>query len=274
MLGGISSSVHRLSVRTARGSTQVVLKRFSDPRWADEAPAMVAREAAALTAIEATPVPAPRLLGACTDGEETDGAPALLMTRAAGRVWLTPPELDAWLEQLAALLPVLHATTTERVGVGSQKRRDPTPLTVPRYASRPEVWTAARELISTEPPASPNVFVHGDYQHFNVLWSRGRLRALVDWSNAKIGPADVDVSHCRLNLAVLFSPEVAERFRRAYEAEAGRRVEPWWDIHQLLAYNEGWPTFIPVQVAGRAPVDVGGMTARVEELLREVLARA
>ena len=117
------------------------------------------------------------------------------------------------------------------------------------------------------------MLTHGDYQHFNVLWSRGRLSALVDWSQAGIASPDLDVGHCRLNLAVLYSPEIAERFRRVYESEAGRQVEPWWDIHQLLAYGDDWQTFIPVQVAGRAPVDVRGMTGRVEKLLVMALAR-
>jgi hypothetical protein len=58
-----------------------------------------------------------------------------------------------------------------------------------------------------------------------------------------------------------------------YESEAGRQVEPWWDIHQLLSYTDNWPSFIPVQVAGRAPVDVRGMTERVENLLLEALGR-
>jgi hypothetical protein len=290
MLGGITSSVHRLSVRTVRGTTQVVLKRFSDPHvsspdrastepdrlstrlaevWAD-AEAIVINEATAIAAVEATVVPAPRLLGVSPDGADTDGAPSLLMTRAAGRVWLTPHDLDAWIRQLATLLPMLHAGSAD---VWTHQRRDPDALVVPRSALRPDVWAAARNLIATEPPKSELVLTHGDYQHFNVLWSRGRLSALVDWSSSRVAPADLDVGHCRLNLAVLFSQEVAEDFRRAYESEAGRPVEPWWDVHQLLAYSESWPTFIPVQVAGRAPVDVRGMTGRVEELLGMALRR-
>jgi aminoglycoside phosphotransferase (APT) family kinase protein len=269
MLGGITSSVHRLSVRTARGSTQVVLKRFTDPRWADGEP-IVTNESIALAAVEETAVPAPRLLGACADGADTDGVPSLLMTRSPGRVGLTPHDLDSWTRQLATLLPTLHAASAD---VTTHERRNPEALVVPASARRPEVWTAARDLIAAEPPKSEAVLAHGDYQHFNVLWSRGRLTALVDWSGAHMGPADLDVGHCRLNLAVLFSPEVAENLRRVYEAEAGRRVEPWWDVHQLLAYNDGWRGFIPVQVAGRAPVDISGMTGRVEELLAMVLAR-
>lgn len=290
MFGGITSSVHRLSVRTARGTTQVVLKRFTEPHvssagrastdldpvntrlaevWAD-AETTVLNEATAIAAVEGTGVPAPHLLGVSPDGADTDGAPSLLMTRVAGRVWLTPPDLDAWVRQLAALLPTLHAGTADG---WAHQRRDPDRLVVPGSARRPDVWAAARNLIATEPPDSELVRTHGDYQHFNVLWSRGRLSGLVDWSSSRIAPPDLDVGHCRLNLAVLFTPKVAEDFRRAYESEAGRRVDPWWDVHQLLAYDDSWPTFIPIQVGGRAPVDRRGMSGRVEELLATALAR-
>jgi aminoglycoside phosphotransferase (APT) family kinase protein len=270
LLGGIASSVDRVSLRLAGGtSMHVVLKRYTDPDWGDVR-AMVQSEATALAAVEATSIPAPRLLGASPDGADTDGVPSLLMSRAPGRVWLTPDDLDAWIRQLAILLPSLHATAA---GAWTRPPRERDAVTVPASARRPDVWRAARRLVAKEQPPRDSVFVHGDYQHFNVLWSRGRLSALVDWSASRIASPDLDVGHCRLNLAVLYSAEVAERFRAAYEAEAGRCVEPWWDIHQLLAYDDSWQDFIPVQVAGRAPVDVGGMTGRVEELLALALAR-
>jgi aminoglycoside phosphotransferase (APT) family kinase protein len=270
MPGGITSSVHRLSLRLPGGtSRQVVLKRYTDPDWGD-VQAMVRDEAAALAAVEATTVPAPRLLGASPDGADTEGVPALLMTRAPGRVWLTPDDLDAWIHQIATVLPRLHAG---HPGPWTREPRDRGLAAVPASARRLDLWTVARRVVTTEQPPRESVRVHGDYQHFNVLWSRGRLSALVDWSASRIAPPDLDVGHCRLNLAVLYSADVAERFRSAYESEAGRRVEPWWDVHQLLAYDDTWHDFIPVQVAGRAPVDVRGMTGRVEELLALALAR-
>ena len=270
MHGGITSSVHRLSLRLPGGtSTQVVLKRFPDPDWGD-VQAIVQNEAAALAAVEDTDVPAPRLLGASPNGGDTEGVPSLLMTRAPGRVWLTPRDLDAWIRQLATVLPLLHAGAA---GAWTRQPRDLDALIVPASARRPDIWTAAKRVIATAPPSGDGVLVHGDYQHFNVLWSRGRLSAVVDWSSSLIAPPDLDVGHCRLNLAVLFSAGVAERFRQAYESEAGRRVEPWWDVHELLAYDDSWQDFIPVQVAGRASLDVRGMTGRVEELLAAALAR-
>ncbi len=268
--GGIASSVYRLALRVRDGSSrQVVLKRYTNSDWGDVR-AIVQNEAAALAAVEASVVPAPRLLGASADGVDTDGVPSLLMTRAPGRVWLAPDDVDIWLRQLATVLPSLHARSP---GPWMPGPRDVDASSVPASARRPNLWAAAMHVIDSEPPPGDPVFVHGDYQHFNVLWSRGRLTAIVDWGSSGEAPPDVDVGHCRLNLAVLYSPEIAERFRHIYEAEAGRRVEPWWDVHQLLAYSDGWQDFIPVQAAGRAPVDVQGMTGRVEELLAVALAR-
>ena len=159
MLGGITSSVHRLSVLLRTGThTQVVLKRFSGRRWGDE-DAVVRNEGEALTAVERSDIPAPRLLGLSPDGADTEGAPSLLMTRAPGHVWLTPPDVDAWVCQLARLLPTVHAGSAN---VWTHKRRDAAALTVPASARRPEVWTAARDLIATDPPERESVFTHSD----------------------------------------------------------------------------------------------------------------
>ena len=87
------------------------------------------------------------------------------------------------------------------------------------------------------------------------------------------GPADFDAVHCRLNLAVLFGADWAERLRLAYEAGAGRAIDPRWDLYAVTASSDEWRRFIPVQVAGRAPVDAAGMTSRVEDLLEATLGR-
>src|SRR5262249_11369565 len=103
--------------------------------------------------------------------------------------------------------------------------------------------------------------------------SRERLTGVVDWIEASIGPPDVDVGHCRLNLAILFSADVAERFRTMYEAEAGRAVDPWWDVHELLAFGPAWKQFLPFQIDGHAPPGLDGMTGRVGDVLAGTLRR-
>jgi hypothetical protein len=85
--------------------------------------------------------------------------------------------------------------------------------------------------------------------------------------------ADADVAHCRLNLTVLFSASWAERFRLAHEAEAGRSLDPWWDIAGLMSYSQEWKKFIPLQVGNRMHVDIIGMDARMDEILEFALRR-
>ena len=149
------------------------------------------------------------------------------------------------------------------------------PRPAPEWIS-PAIWDAAQAVLGQPPPApteSPRCFVHTDYQHFNLLWEHERLTGIVDWVSPKIGPPDIDVGHCRLNLAVLFSPDWAERFRLAYEAEAGRVVHPWFDLFRLTRFSSHWQEFIPVQVGGRAPVDTAGMPQRVEDVIVATLGR-
>ena len=81
------------------------------------------------------------------------------------------------------------------------------------------------------------------------------------------------MGHCRLNLTVLFSADVADRFLAIYEAESGRRVDAWGDVHALLSYGPSWKQFLPIQIDGRAPLDVNGMTRRMEVVLDRALRR-
>ena len=66
---------------------------------------------------------------------------------------------------------------------------------------------------------------------------------------------------------------MADRFREIYEAESGRTVDGWWDVHALLSYGPSWKQFLPIQIDGLAPLDVEGMTARMEEVLERAVRR-
>ncbi|HEY7105602.1 MAG TPA: phosphotransferase [Acidimicrobiia bacterium] len=271
MVGGISSSVHRVTVVDRAGARGHVVLR----RWVGQEPErarrLVEREGRVLSALEGTAVPAPRLVGV-SDGTETSGVPAILMTRVAGHVHLAPRDPDTWLAQAAALLPVVHGAAVEADAWEPRAREPQAP---PAWID-PTVWNAAQAVLAQAPPTpreAQRSFVHTDYQHFNLLWRRERLTGIVDWVAPNIGPSDVDVAHSRLNLAVLYSPEWSERFRLAYEAEAGRSVHPWFDLNGITRFHAGWQDFIPVQVGGRVTVDVAGMPARVEQLIVDTLAR-
>jgi aminoglycoside phosphotransferase (APT) family kinase protein len=274
LTGGITSHVDLLTIDTGNGKSRerCVLRRmepgeYFDLPWAVDA---VAREAAALTALAASDIPAPRLIASTTD--PAHGGPSVLMTRVPGRIHLMPRDREAWLRQMAVLLSRIHALPISARPFESWLDRDR--QVGPADTTRPEIWRAALELATFDPTPAVSTFIHRDYQHFNLLWTRDRLTGVVDWVGAATGPPDIDVGHCRLNLAVLFSAELADRFLEMYEAESGRRVDPRWDVHSLLSFGADWGRFLPLQVGERAPIDAAGMMGRVEALLERALRRA
>jgi aminoglycoside phosphotransferase (APT) family kinase protein len=289
MTGGIGSVVHRLTIDHGSYRDVLVLRQYEDAD--SDMAAMVRHEVATLRAVHHAGLPTPELVAADSDGREADGHPAVLMTRLSGRLDLTPADPEGWLRQIAAVAARIHDAQVaagpfeariDAAGFSthgwSQRTRSLIPISagtpvIPASATRPAVWEAAFGILRQQAPEPATCFIHRDFQPFNLLWRRGRLTGVVDWTRSCTGPAEFDIGHCRLNLAVLFGAEQAERLRLAYEAEAGRALDRWWDLYTITAYCDEWHSFIPVMVAGRVPVDTAGMTSRVEVLLEATLDR-
>jgi aminoglycoside phosphotransferase (APT) family kinase protein len=266
LTGGVSSAIHGLVVADRHGQRhRVVLRRWLSP---DGAP-LVDRETAALSGLAGTGIPAPALVATDSSGRAA-GRPAVLMEWLPGRVELTPRDPAHWLDRLAhaaadihqqqIVAPPFEMWTIQARGAFS-------------WSTRPDAWRHAMALIANELPAYTPAFLHGDFQHFNVLWTRGQLSGVVDWTFAATGPRELDTGRCRLNLAVLFSVDWAERFRHAYEEASGQPLDPLWELYALSCYGADWPSFIPIQVGDRAHVDVAEMHARVDGLLLSILDR-
>jgi aminoglycoside phosphotransferase (APT) family kinase protein len=256
----------------ARGRRHsLVVRRYVGHDPVAPAAQAVRYEASILRALETSGLPAPRLIDADPEGVRA-GVPALVMSRVPGRVHLTPQDPESWLRQMAAMLPRIHELS---IHAGDfEPWFDPSQLSAPASTRNAATWRAAIRLVSGAAPSYERRFIHRDYQHFNLLWYRGRLSGVVDWCYSCGGPPDADVAHCRLNLAVLFSADWAERFRLAYEAEAGRAVDAWWDIAGLMSYSHDMKESIPIQVGNRMRVDVEGMDSRIDDLLALALRRA
>jgi aminoglycoside phosphotransferase (APT) family kinase protein len=270
LTGGLTSIVHRLTVVRGGHREEYVLRWWvPGGEWEQWFARAVPLETAVLTKLGASGIPCPRVIGSTTDAAL--GGPAVLMTRVPGKVHLMPRDRERWLRQMAQMLVRIHALALD--GKPFESWLDRRQLSPPPDASRTGVWQDAISFVAEERAPTRTCFLHRDYQHFNLLWSRERLTGVVDWIEACIGPPEVDVGHCRLNLTVLFSADVADRFLAIYEAESGQRADAWWDVHALLSYGPSWQQFLPVQIDGRAPLDVNGMTGRMEEVLERALRR-
>ncbi len=273
LTGGVCSAVHRLTVQLRGTRTFVVLRQYPGGLGLQES---LAKEIAHLGVVAGSGLPVPGILAADVAGEATGGAPSLLMTRLPGHVHLDPAEPRSWLTRIAELAVLLHSldlpAETFRPWTDSWiAPRDG--FQVPAGAQVPAVWKAAFAVMAAAPPADTAVFLHGDFLLVNLLWSRGRITGLTDWNSIHRGARAIDVGHCRRHLAALYSPEWAEQLRSRYESIAGVTLDPWWDLYALLHYDDSGPKWIRGQVAGRRPVDVPGMTGRVEAAVEAALRR-
>lgn len=150
LTGGLTSLVHDLTVaRNGRRGLYVLRSWPADNEHKDWILRAIAAEAAILTAIERSDVPAPRLVASTT--EVPTGGPALLMTRVPGRVYLMPRDRDHWLRQMAQILARIHAAkVTEMTGAPFESWLDAGQLTPPADALRADVWREAFAVVAQQ----------------------------------------------------------------------------------------------------------------------------
>jgi aminoglycoside phosphotransferase (APT) family kinase protein len=273
LTGGVCSAVHRLTVERHGRRTFVVLRQYPGGLGLQES---LEREIANLGLVAGSGLPVPSILAADVVGASTGGSPSLLMTRLRGQVDLGPAEPRSWLTRIAELAVLLHSLDLPAKTFRPWTDSWIAPLDgfqVPVGAQKPAVWKAAFGVMAASPPKDTAVFLHGDFLPVNLLWSRGRITGLTDWNGVHRGARAIDVGQCRRFLAALYSPEWSEQLRSSYESIAGVTLDPWWDLYALLHYNDSQPKWLRDQVAGRRPVDVAGMTSRVEIAIEATLRR-
>jgi aminoglycoside phosphotransferase (APT) family kinase protein len=273
LTGGVNSAVHRLTVERRGVRTFVVLRQYPPGLGEEES---VESEIANLGVVAGSELPVPKILATDVAGASTGGSPSLLMTQLPGHVDLNPAEPRSWMARIAELAALLHSQDLPAKTFRPWKDSWIAPLDalrVPVGAQNPAVWKAGFRVMAEPPPRDAAVFLHCDFLPVNMLWSRGRITGLTDWNGIYRGARAYDVGQCRRYLAALYSPDWSEQLRALYESIAGVALDPWWDLYALLHHDDSQPKTIPIQVAGRRPVDVAGMTARVEVAVDAALRR-
>ena len=221
MPGGSTAAMHRATIRRPNDTTRtVVLRRYVLDRILDETPDIVTHEAHAIVLVAPLVVPTPELLARDPSGAQTD-APALVMSALDGRpAWetLRRHHLDTMAEALVELHSVPPEALTRARPIRHYEQAVYEP---PRWTTKPALWERAFELFHGPIPTDDLAFVHRDFHPGNLLWTRTRLTGIVDWQAACVGPASIDVGHCRLNMTYS-DPLQADRLRTAWEQASGR----------------------------------------------------
>ena len=261
LVGATSSDLYRLRLD---GDKTAILRLFTGRAWLTVEPDLAEHEAAALVAVESLPFGTPRLLAFDPDGRDA-GVPAVLMSEVPGRIDLLPRNLHAWLAALAEPLTYLGVLVPPGFQWTYRTWQDLDRLEVPAWSARADLWADVFDAVRAGAPASTKGLIHRDYHPTNVLWQQGRVCGVVDWVNACIGPTPVDVAHCRLNLAAMYGPEVAELFTEKVEAATALPHNRYWDLLNVVEWLPEPDAYEPWDEFGLPGIDTTLMRERVEE---------
>jgi aminoglycoside phosphotransferase (APT) family kinase protein len=273
--GGSATAVHAVDVTDARGTRRrLVLRRFVRPNW--KRPDLPRREANILELLRGAHVPTPEPIAVDAEAAECD-VPSLLMTRLPGRVELRPADMSAWLARLAAPLPSIHAVRGSAEIQAYRPYTDPADFALPAWWQG-RAWQKLLELAQGPAPETPRRLIHRDYHPTNVLWSRGKISGIIDWVNASMGPAAIDVGHCRRNRVALYGVDAADQFLGAYSAVAGQPVSAWHPYWDALCVMDSGLATDPAVFTGWEGIGPAGLTpnlirSRLDEYAVAIAAR-
>jgi aminoglycoside phosphotransferase (APT) family kinase protein len=259
---GVTHPTHVRTIRSATAPTMLVvddrvLRWYGDGRFLEEEPEPVVREAAALTALAGTEVPAPRLVA------WSDDPPAILSTFVPGEPQTDLPDPVA----IREVLELIHAVDPGPLGAWTYRGyHEGVDLVRPIWWQDATIWKRAVVQTETARPAAAPVFIHRDFHPGNILWVDGRLSGVVDWVNACLGPAAFDLAHMRVNLAVLHGVDGADLVGDgdpAWDIEAAFGFLDWSSAAALEAWPGPWPHLAAAVARDRLEAFVGRSLARL-----------
>jgi aminoglycoside phosphotransferase (APT) family kinase protein len=236
--GATSSSLYQITFRHSHDIFNVVLRLFTNSEWLKAEPDLALHEANSLQMAEKLPINTPRLIAIDEKGEHC-GVPAILMTKVEGTIHLFPKNTNHWTAQLAHTLLQIHSFQPKDFPWMYFRYYDVEKLDPPYWSNHKKQWEEAIEHVIKHTPEDPLCFLHRDFHPMNVLWQNDNVSGVVDWVNACIGPAGVDLGHCRLNLALLYGIEVADQFLYDYlkVAEPSFVYNPYWDLNAIFDFS-------------------------------------
>ena len=264
-----AAAIHAIDVEHDGTRHAVVLRRWVRRDFPPDI-GVVENEAAVLSLLAASDLPTPRLVAADPTGTACD-VPALLMTRLTGRDDINPARLDPYLDGLAATVAAIRRVPVP-AGVlgyyrpwGWDEVTDP-----PQWTSRPDVWARAIQIVHTGVPPTELVLCHRDFHPGNVLWSRGKVSGIVDWTHACRGAPAADVAHCRMNLTTLFDLATAD----AFAARVGPvEHQPWFDLADAVSLGDSSPEVWRFHDAGRTDMTAARMVDALDAFVVQGVER-
>ena len=240
--GTYSNFTHLVDVRQkGEALRKLVVRRYNPANYeAGHDKPQCEFHALKLLTAQDLPVPKPLLLD--EDGSLL-GLPGIVTEFVDGAAIELPAEASRWADMAAPSAQML--ARIHRVPYGEADKRylmnDDVEVAwfikdgvVPEYMRTDQdgemVWQLVNEHWGRLTPVAPR-FAHTDYWSGNILWQGDEISAVLDWEEAGYGHPAADVAYARMGYFIEGVPEAAEKFLRAYEAEAG------WKLSDLALFE-------------------------------------
>jgi aminoglycoside phosphotransferase (APT) family kinase protein len=228
LTGGVSANVLGLEITTAAGGRRrVVLRQHRTADFKQHGQTVTATEFGVLAALhrKGLAVPEPYL---CND-TGTVTAPYLIIEWVDGSTELAPDDIPAALDQMAQFLVDVHSLDASSLQIpGLEPIEDPVAEVV-SYLPSTEAGHHARAMLGSgaiQLGVNRCVLLHGDYWPGNVMWQDGRLVAVIDWEDARLGDPLADLATARVELLCRYGDEAMEQLTNHYLAAHRAAIGP------------------------------------------------
>lgn len=231
--GGMSARLTALEVVLPDGQKQTLVARQPNPAALRHDPQAATVEYRLLQLLCAADVPVPQPLW-------LDESPCVVTAFAAGKMDFALKHANRYAVQMAEQLAAIHRVTGWE-GLGLPQAGGCGELAAPFHLNEALGEGSIRAALAKHGLARPqngSVLLHGDFWPGNVLWEAGKLTAVLDWEDARVGDPLLDLAISRLDLAWIFSPETAGVFTERYgELTAVCHTNlPYWDLCAALRF--------------------------------------
>ncbi len=206
--GGVSAEVTGIEIVAGDGTARKLVVRRHGGRDLAADPLIAEHEFRLLQALNRAGLPVPRPIS-YDQTRSILPSPFIVVEYIEGEADLAPADVQASVVQMADSLAAIHRVDLSELGF---LHREETPETIPL--------------------PHPEVLLHGDYWPGNILWREGRLAAVIDWEDARIGDPLHDVANARLELRWALGRDAMRLFTERYGevAATGFARLPHWDI--------------------------------------------
>lgn len=237
LAGGVSAEITAFEVARPDGQkTKLVVRRHGDGDRAHSP--RVARDEFTLLQVaraHGLAVPAPIWID---ESCELFPTPVLVVEYVEGETDFAPADLAGYLAQMAAELAKIHRVK-ESPDLAFLPRQDK--ALGQRPADRDTSLSEDRIRGALEsawplPQVNEATLLHGDYWPGNILWRDGKLVAVVDWEDARVGDPLADLGNCRLEVLWAFGVDAMDDFTDRYLAATAIDPAslPYWDLCAAL----------------------------------------